>query len=654
MIGGLTVNIVAPLVVLLVVWLFGLPRRAWAKVSALVSSWRLERRLRQGPFDHDTIARSVQFYVRPSCSATDPSCEAEPAQALITPRESLFRVLDRFLRESTSKRKHLLLLADSGMGKTSFLLNYFAASDGGRAARRRSIYLISLASLNCDDLIDAIPEADRRGIDLFLDALDEDQKAYGRVRERVAELIRRCHQFKSVVITCRTQFFTSDDEIPVETGLYKVGPVPANESKAYSFRRLYLSPFDDDQIAEYLKNRYPGLLNVGRRRAAREIVDKIPSLAVRPMLLAHLPDIMDLRSDIEFPVDLYEAMVRAWLVRESTWVAPDILRVFSEKLALDLYFNREGRGAESILPDELAVLAKEWGINLDLGQLTGRSLLNRTSDGRYKFAHRSIMEFFVAEFLVGGDVGAPVEITDQIAQFVTQRLGCWDRDAVGIFAYSRVDLRPVSPERKLGMDTDESLFSSTRTTVNVTRLMTASVSAIGSSAVDMTFADAVISGNETATRTDAGAPQEVTLRFHPQPMGEVIVCRACLWFEKSVLLCSFSMRRRDLFLCMDVASDDELLAHDFILKGRYTANGLDRWSLQRRVQMSVAGSDASALPSLSSNPAVAFCDSSPEITQISYIREYLDGVGDAATFGILSPVPAFEARLEEGVILRGS
>jgi hypothetical protein len=103
------------------------------------------------------------------------------------------------------------------------------------------------------------------------------------------------------------------------------------------------------------------------------------------MLLAYIPDLIESRRDISYAYQLYEIMVDAWLEREKSWVNKSTLRDFSERVALDIYLNREARGMERVPYGDLANLAAEWGINLQHWQITGRSLLNRDAEGNYKF-----------------------------------------------------------------------------------------------------------------------------------------------------------------------------------------------------------------------------------------------------------------------------
>jgi hypothetical protein len=115
-------------------------------------------------------------------------------------------------------------------------------------------------------------------------------------------------------------------------------------------------------------------------------------------------------------------MVNAWAERErSFFESPEILMLFSEQLAVDVYSRRAERGSESVPEEELEPLAKQYGLELRRWQLTGRSLLNRFADGRYKFSHRSIMEFlFVRRFFTQSSTFPRIAWTDQMKRFLME------------------------------------------------------------------------------------------------------------------------------------------------------------------------------------------------------------------------------------------
>jgi len=393
--------------------------RLWAAVFPIWRDHRkkvlLRKRVGRGAYDEETIQRSTRYYILPKCCNIDPSQEIELRHALITARESLFPIIDNFLDEHGPFR-HLLLLADSGTGKTSCILNYYVHNERRPRKKRHQIALVPLGLPNALKRIEDIPE--KEDTVLFLDAFDEDTRAIEDHRARLAELMKAASSFKRVMITCRTQFFPRDEEIPVETGILKVGPRKAGEGPVHEFRKLYLAPFDDADVRMYLRLRYP-IWHWKMLQKATNVARSIPLLTARPMLLAHIPDVIERKTTITKPSDLYEVMIAAWLERESAWADKDALRRFAELLAIELYNGRKERESELIAREEVDRLAKEWKIELSPWQRTGRSLLNRDATGNLKFAHRSIMEYLFVTRLLATDprcIGAV--LTDQMKAFL--------------------------------------------------------------------------------------------------------------------------------------------------------------------------------------------------------------------------------------------
>jgi hypothetical protein len=341
----------------------------------------------------------------------------ELRHALMATREDLFKKVDDFIANDISRR-HLLVLADSGIGKTSFVLNYYAYNDEKSKSRRHQIALVSLGGTSIEEIISQIPNKDDTVI--FLDALDEDRKAISDHKERIHDLLELCKDFKKIIITCRTQFFPRGEEIPKETGILKLGPRGAGEKSIYEFWKLYLSPFDDKDIKKYIYKRYPFWMK-GKRQKALTIAQKIPMLTVRPMLLSHIPDIIESNIEIIYTYQIYEIMVNSWLEREVAWVDKSSLREFCEKLAVSLYISEQDSEHKGFKYIELAKLAIKWNIALQDWQLGGRSLLNRDSEDYYKFSHRSILEYlFVKKVLIDKLSIYGILLTDQMILFFTE------------------------------------------------------------------------------------------------------------------------------------------------------------------------------------------------------------------------------------------
>lgn len=305
--------------------------------------------------------------------------------------------MDLLLRSPGTDRFRIIL-ADSGMGKTAFLLNYYARHHRRWWWQLRGIELklVPLNQADATDMITAVPAADRAKTVLLLDALDEDQKAIADHHQRLSELITMSKNFRAVVITCRSQFFPKDEEIP--TGLGLIINLPTGSSKEYSLQKLYLSPFTDEQVDLYLRRRY----RLGRRRnEARDIVQQIPDLVARPLLPTYVEDLTATKG-IHATYQMHERVVEMWCARESYFVAPDKLREFSECLAVEMFLSRGERQMERIPEAELRPLALKYNVGLESWKLRGRSLLNRDAGGHYKFSHRSILEYlFVKRFTRG-------------------------------------------------------------------------------------------------------------------------------------------------------------------------------------------------------------------------------------------------------------
>jgi len=373
-------------------------------------------------FTKEAIQLATRYYIPPYCSLADPTQSAAATdQAEVNPKSppKLFDTIDSFISK-ISKEHFLWLLSDSGTGKSAFVLNYYARNRRRSWWQRHPLVVVPLGLPEVEKYIGEIKNKHKKV--LFLDGFDEDTKAVDNYETRCKELLALCRGFKRLLITCRTQFFPNDQAIPRRTEIQRPGPRPAGLPGTYELSKLYLAPFTDEQVKIYLKKRY-SFLQKKKRKAALALIQRLPSLAVRPMLLAYIPELLESGKTFEYTFQLYEEMVDAWLEREYPFVtAKDSLLDFSERLAINFYTNRQERGAERIARQQLEQLAKEWNnINLNEWQLSSRSLLNRDASGYYKFAHRSIMEYLFVKRLVYGDFHhAKAQRTDQMNVFLLE------------------------------------------------------------------------------------------------------------------------------------------------------------------------------------------------------------------------------------------
>jgi hypothetical protein len=191
-------------------------------------------------FTEGQIANARRHYIRPRCQNVDPA-NTEEMRGDFATYEPLFKKMNEFIRESTQYR-YIIILADSGMGKSSFMLNYYAHFMV-KSKRMYSLVLLPLGIPDVDDKIKAV--SDKKHTVLLLDALDEDTRAVGNHAARVHQIVELTRDFHKVVVSCRTQFFPSDEELPLRTGVLRTGPVDPAMTKEHVFHKLYLSPFSD-------------------------------------------------------------------------------------------------------------------------------------------------------------------------------------------------------------------------------------------------------------------------------------------------------------------------------------------------------------------------------------------------------------------------
>lgn len=588
------------LVTILAVWLLWF-LQVPIKIYEFFKRRKVARYISATSFEEFEIIRSLRGYVTPYCMSVDPAHSHELRAVIDATRTPLIDYVDDFMQQK--RGKYLIILADCGMGKTSFLINYFHRHHSSWR-NRDAMILVSLARASAEDEIKATPPEKRKGTIILLDALDEDPLVLGDHRKRLYYIFELCGSFKAVVITCRSQFFMSDNEIPNETGVVRVGPTRPDQSKEYSLERIYVAPFDDVAINRYLRNEMPGILHYKKRRSALALVGRVPNLAVRPMLLAHISDIVSEGVDFKSQSDIYQAMISAWVKREDRWVRPEPLLKFSRSLAFDLYKNRHERGGEYCKPQEIQDFAKNWKTDIRVEYLTGRSLLNRFSDGNYKFAHRSILEYFVVQAAIAAQSGLELEITDQMCLFLMEALSC--ADGVSEMVVARIPcirLNVLSPQVRMGFSVNYSLFSEPGMPINSIALFGMRVTVSDSFSSQFKFAD-YLANALTFIGSEGGRPFEIRLNIsYFDRHAEEVDAHVSMWFEDAVVLSKITIVTRDV---ASVIGFDEDSVGEVSIVGRPSGT-LDleyyRWARVERVKASME--NGFNISGMKNNPSLA-------------------------------------------------
>lgn len=379
-------------------------------------------------FSTDDVDRATRYYIPTKFQNVSTSSDEEPGKEHLTSAKELLmpRFLDKVFKTHRRSTKYYLILADSGMGKTTFLINLFlnyASSPIKNLFSQQLSQDIKLFPLGSPKIWKDIEKIEnKKDVILLLDAFDEDIKAVENYNERMKEIIEATVEFKTIIITCRTQFFPTDKEIPDDTGCTTFG----GEQDTYKFERMYLSVFDESDIKKYLRKRF-SIFQRSKRRKAFGVVKKSPSLVMRPMLLSYINDFVDANQTFKYSYEIYEVLIDKWIERESKKHGirqkygskkkyREMLSKFSQALATNLYEKRKDRGGYFIPKDYFIKDAGELQITdidsdaMSESEKRSKSLLNRDAEGKYKFSHQSILEYFLAKQLMQATI--PVSTFD--------------------------------------------------------------------------------------------------------------------------------------------------------------------------------------------------------------------------------------------------
>jgi hypothetical protein len=260
--------------------------------------------------------------------------------------------------------------------------------------------------------------------------------------------------------------------------------------------------------------------------------------------------------------DIYQALASAWVEREKHWVDSNELFLFSQKLASNLYENRQERGGEFCDRSEVIALAERWGVSIRVEFLTGRSLLNRMSDGRCKFAHRSILEFFVIDNLIAGGGSSEVELTGEMSRFLLDRLGVKPIPALTVAKWGSSAHRESAQER-LGYPTNFNLYTEDSSDIPINKLINLEVEIPGTPLGKVTLGEQIrymTSGLECRSST-----AEIRLNLD-QGNDASAQLHIGIWYEDQVIL---SLVRLDRYEWRAVTGSTWREKEIFSAVGRY-------------------------------------------------------------------------------------
>lgn len=403
--AGLSVVIVAALV-------WGLA--SWLKNE--IQRWNLQKSAKRldPQFDYAAMRKATRYYIPTQFQNANPSRQDEPGftHQFVSRNLLIPFFLKKAFNEKVDSERFYIVLADSGMGKTTFMINlylrYHSIFNRGRKHRMR---LYRFSHPDTMDQVKAMKYEEAKDTILLLDALDEDPFIVSKdpnvtdaqaFQNRLADIIEATRNFAEVVLTCRTQYFPGQEDDPYELEVKR-----PDEKGFYKLNKLYLSPFTLDEVKTYLRKKYGFLpfINWKKKKQALQVVGQAKHLVMRPMMLSYIDLLVDHGRNFQSDYHIYETLIEEWLKREAEKrkhrnadqkLFIENLRKVSEQTALALWDVRQSENRAFLTRAEALEIANRNGIPLRPEEVTGQSLLTCDGAGNWKFAHKSVWEFFLA------------------------------------------------------------------------------------------------------------------------------------------------------------------------------------------------------------------------------------------------------------------
>lgn len=428
-------------------------------------------------FDDNKVKLSIKYFIPSNGQNFTPTHEEEPSTStkyIVNKKLIPWFVKEVFVGQKEGD-KFYLILADSGMGKSTFMINLFMKYTSFFNYSRK--YNIKLLPFGDERIIDKLKETAKNQDEakrtiLLLDAFDEykgllapdipdelsDEDRFRKLLDEIFEIVR---DFRDVIITSRTQYFPGQEDQPYEL------KIPRFDDKGYhKLSKLYLSPFNQKEIKTYLNKKY-GIIrfwNIKKKRIATNIVANSHKLMVRPMLLSYIDYLVDGNAKFESTFDIYNTLINKWIEREANKRKYEVsgrtkfkadLSKFSILVAVEIYKYRK-HSLLSIKKELANSICEANNINLKGFEITGQSLLTKDATSNWKFAHKSIYEFYIAKYALENiDFGFGLDITgmDMTKKFLDEN----DYRTLFLYNYSifsrnEIFLEKLNEKRKQTLD----------------------------------------------------------------------------------------------------------------------------------------------------------------------------------------------------------
>jgi formylglycine-generating enzyme required for sulfatase activity len=402
---------------------------------------------------------------RPYLAKLQAEYEASPIEKLFVPLKTREEVggeakgkpisLDAFIDAwlEVPERNHLSLLGDFGTGKTWFTRR-LATRLAARANARIPIVIALRDYSRAYDIEQVLTDALTNRFEiklgagfktisrlnqecrllLIFDGFDEMERRasdYRTALDNFWEIAKLITPRSKILLTCRTAFFRhrTDEEEVLKSQRREVKLLKGDEVIDLSDRRkfevLHLSEFDDKQIQEALRRLVPD--HWERLYQKIRALPNIEDLAHRPVLLGMIAQTFpSLSSEEDFNLaTLYQRYTDDLLRYRAESIPAGERQYFVQELAWGMQSTGKLSVRWSEFPDKVIA---HFGLKDDPKKaaffeqdIRTQSYLVRDDAGNYRFAHKSMQEYFVARTLAAmlsrGEYSA-CPLTDAIASFV--------------------------------------------------------------------------------------------------------------------------------------------------------------------------------------------------------------------------------------------
>lgn len=409
------------LFVLFLIWV----AKYFYKKHAETVSWRKRKMkaIKNTDFCDYLPYRKKRLYIPAMYQSKTPSDYPDPIDATIAEaRQNLLDKMMEVLNDQNGRDTLFCILAGAGMGKSSFMVCLYLHLVHAMDGKEHDVIIFSLTQSDIIEKINHI--SDKENTILLLDALDENVEAMKNYEPFWKKLLNVIKDFNRVVITCRTQFFSSFDDEPNYTEIVNY----SSKKGTKAFIRYYVSPFTSSERVTYIKKKFHWW-QIIKRKKALNVMKQNESLMSRPLLLSNIDYLIDSKTKFDFTFQIYDALIETWAKREALRQGlhgmdadklVNQIPIVSKAAALELYKNLANNEACNMSREQLDDFEKLHPLNM--AELRINSLFNRDVKGNWKFSHKSFFEYFLSELAFEDFNQVPdIDKFDMGMQFYKQR-----------------------------------------------------------------------------------------------------------------------------------------------------------------------------------------------------------------------------------------